>query len=144
MQQTEAMKSHLNQLSIFCSAIFAGVAVFAAVVWYLLDSGSMPPQDLDLPSWMSTLFNVAALVAMLKAHFLPRLFGTPGPGAQEEAWLAWHKKTTMVGFAFRDAGALIALVGAMLTGQLVGAAFMVGLASLTMVLAWPRADQLAG
>jgi hypothetical protein len=144
VQHSEAMKKHLNQLSIICSAILGEVAIFAGVVWYLLNSGSMPPQDLDLPSWMSTLINVAALIALLKAQFLPRLFGSPGPNDPEEAWLAWHKRTTIVGFALREAAAFMALVGAMLTGQLVGAILMVGLAFLTMILAWPRADQLGG
>jgi hypothetical protein len=144
MQQSEAVKRHLMQLSTICAAIVGGVAIFAGVVWYLLSTSTMPPQDLDFPSWMGTLLNVAALVALLKAQFLPRLFGTPGSGAPEGAWLAWHKKTTIVGFALREAAAFIALVGAMLTGQLVGAVFMVGLAFLAMVLAWPREAQLRG
>lgn len=142
MQQSEPVKGHLSQLNIICSAIFAGVVIFAAVVWYLLRSGAMPPHDMDLPAWTSTLANVLALVVLLKAQFLPRLFGIPGSGASEEDWIAWHKRTVVVGFALREGAAFIALVGAMLTGRLVGATYMVGLAFLAMVLAWPRMGQL--
>ena len=142
MRQSEAVQAHLNQLSIICGAIVSGVLVFAVVVWYLLSSGSMPPADLELPSWMGTLTNLVALVALIKAVLLPRLIGAPAAGAPEEAFISWHKKVTIVGFALRDGATLIALVGAMLTGQLAGAAVLVGLAVLSMVMAWPRADQM--
>lgn len=142
MQPSEAQKAHLTQLSIICSAILTGVAIFAGVVVYLLRTGSMPPKDMDLPSWMGTLFHVVALVALIKAQLLPHLFGRPSRDAPEEAHLAWHRRTVIVGFALREAAALMALVGLMLTGQVAGATFMVGLAILTMVLAWPRGAHL--
>ena len=144
MQPSQRLRAHRTQLNVFCGAIVGGVVIFAGVVWFLLRTGAMPPQDLELPTWMSPLFNVVALVALLKAQLLPRLFGTPPPGAPEGDWLAWQRRTTMVGFALRDAAALIALVGAVLTGRWVGALFMVGLAILAMVLTWPREAQLPG
>jgi len=142
VNQSEAVRTHLNQLSIIASAIFAGVAILAGVVWYLLSTGAMPPQDMELPGWMGTTFNAVALVILVKAYLLPRIFTRPGQDAPEKAILAWHKKTTIIGFALREAAAFTALVGAMLTGQLVGAIVMVGLAFVTMILAWPRAEQL--
>jgi hypothetical protein len=143
MPPSEATKGHLTQLSIICFAILTGVVIFAGVVWYLLKTGSMPPQDMELPSWTGTLLNVAALVALIKAQLLPRLLGRPTRDAPEEAHLAWHKRTVIVGFALREAAALLALVGVMLSGQMVGASVMVGLAVLSMVLAWPREAQLS-
>ena len=142
MNQSEGVRTHLNQLSIIASAIIAGVAIFAVVVWYLLSTGAMPPQDMDLPGWMGTGFNALALVMLVKAYLLPRIFSRPGQGAPEEAMLAWHKKTTIVGFALREAAAFTALVGAMLTAQIVGAIVMVGLTFVTMILTWPRAAQI--
>lgn len=97
MRQSEEVQAHLRQLSIICFAIFSGVVIFTAVVWYLLASGGFPPEDLDFPSWMGSMFNVVALVA---------------------------------------------LVGAMLTGQLVGAIIVVGSAIISMVPAWPRVEQM--
>jgi len=143
MYQTEAAQNHLRQMNVVAGAILAGILVFSGVVWFLLGSGGFPPQDLELPSWTGTLANVVALVALGKALLLPRIFRAPGPGGSEEAILAWHRKTVIVGFALREAAAFVALVGAMLTGQLTGAFLMVGLALFTMVLAWPRADQLS-
>ncbi len=142
MRPSEAVQAQVRQLSFFCGAIFAGVGIFAAVVWYLLSSGVMPPQDLDLPPWLGTLLNATALVALVKAQFLPRILSKPGAGAGEEMLLAWHKRTTLVGFALREAAAFIALVGAMLTGQMAGAAMVVGLALFAMILAWPTSDRM--
>jgi len=142
MRQSEAVRAHFNVLSIFCGASFAGVAIFSGVVWYLLSSGSMPPGDLDLPPWSGMLLNVIALVVLMKASFLPRLMGRPTAGPSEQDVLAWHKKTTFVGFALREGAGFLALVGAMLTGQVAVAALMVGLVFVSMILAWPREDQL--
>lgn len=142
MHQSDAVQRHLRQLTIICFAILSGVILFSAVVWYLLNNGSLPPEDLDLPPWMGTLFNVVALVALGKAYLLPRLLPAPGPGASDQEVLGWHKRTTVLGFALREGGAFVALVGAMLTGRLAGTAAVVGLAVLTMVLAWPRQEQL--
>jgi hypothetical protein len=142
MRQSDEVQAQLQQLTIICLAILSGVLIFAGVVWYLLSSGRFPPEELDLPPWIGTLFNVVALVALVKAHLLPRLFTAPGAEAPERAILAWHKRTTIVGFALREAAAVVALVGAMLTGQLTGAFALVGLAIVTMFLGWPRGEQL--
>lgn len=139
MHQSDAVHHHLRQLTIICFAILSGVIVFSGVVWYILSNGSPPPEDLDLPPLKGTLFNV---VALGKASLLPRLMPPPNPGASDEDVLAWHKRNTILGFALREGGAIIALVGAMLTGRLAGTAAVVGLAVLTMVLAWPRQEQL--
>jgi hypothetical protein len=144
MHQSAEVQAHLRQLTIISFAILSGVLIFAGVVWFLLSSGSFPPEGLDLPPWMGTLLNGVALVVLVKAHFLPKILGAPGPGTPEEALLAWHKRSVIVGFALREAAAFVALVGAMLTGRLPGAIAMVGLAILAMLLAWPRKEQLEG
>lgn len=142
MLQSEETRAHLQQLSIVCLAILSGVLVFAGVTWYLLSSGRLPPDGLTLSPWIGTTFNVLALVLLAKAHLLPRLFSPPAAGMPEGVRLSWHKRNTILGFALREAAALIALVGAMLTGQLTGATLLVGLVILTMILAWPREGQL--
>lgn len=144
MKQSESLTQHLNQLAIISLAIMGGVVLFSAVVGYLLGEGTLPQGDADFPPWMSPLFNGVSLVVLVKALFLPRLFAPPTAGAPEEEWLAWHKKSTIVGYALMEGAALIALVGVILTGRSLGAIFMVGLALLAMVFAWPRADQLEG
>ena len=73
MRQSEEVQAHLRQLSIICFAVFSGVVIFTVVVWYLLASGDFPPEDLDFPSWMGPMFNAVALVALVKAHLIPRL-----------------------------------------------------------------------
>jgi hypothetical protein len=142
---SEAVREHLRKLGMICFAILTGVVIFGGVVWYLLDSGAFSPLE-GLPPYFATLFNLVAMVAILKAHFLPRFFQRPplAPEAPEEAWLAWHNKTTIVGFALREGAAFIALVGVLLTGRQTGGFAMAGLAVLSMIMAWPRADQLDG
>lgn len=140
---SEDVQQHLNQLTIICFAILSGVVIFGGVVWYLINGGVFTPPE-GLPSYLAILFNLVALVALVKAHFLPRLFPHPGVGASEEERLAWHKRNTIVGFALREGAALIALVGVLLTGQQAGGFAMVGLVLVAMVFAWPKADQIQG
>jgi hypothetical protein len=138
---SEAVQQHLRFLSIICGAILSGVVIFSGVVWYLLNAGGFTPPE-GLPGFTGTLANVVALVAILKAALLPRLFPPPGRGAAETDLLAWHRKNTVLGFALREAGGLIALVGVLLTGRQAGGFAMAGLAVVSMALAWPRRDQL--
>lgn len=137
---SEAVEQHLKQLGIICLAIASGVVIFGGVVWYLLNSGGFTPAE-GLPGYLATLFNLAALVALLKAHFLPRLFPPPPSGAPEESRLAWHKRNTILGFAIREGAAFIALVGVLMTGQQAGGFTIAGLAIVAMAFAWPRLDQ---
>jgi len=139
---SEAVEKHLNQLTIICFAIMMGVVIFGGVVWYLLSSRSFTPPD-GLPVYLALVCNLLALVFLVKAFLLPRLSPPPSsPEAPDEAWLAWHKRTTILGFALREGGAIVALVGVLLTGQLAGGFALAGLAVLSMVFAWPRAEQL--
>ena len=138
---SEAVEQHLKQLNIFCFAILSGVVIFGGVVWFLLNGGGFTPPD-GIPTYFATLFNLVALAALLKAFFLPRLFPPPAPGAPEESRLDWHRKDTLLGFALREGGAFIALVGVLLTGRISGGFAVAGLAILAMAFAWPRVDQL--
>ncbi|MGW8323066.1 MAG: hypothetical protein ACWGSD_16070, partial [Thermodesulfobacteriota bacterium] len=90
------------------------------------------------------LFNGIALVALVRSHFPPKLLRAPGRDASEEDRIAWHRRTVLIGFSLREGAALIALVGAQLTGKVVGAIAIVGWAIIAMILAWPRAEQLQG
>lgn len=142
MHDSQTIRAHMSQLRIICSAILGGVTLFAGVVWYLNRSGSLPSQDLDLPDWMGLLLNGVALALLLGAHFSPVLFSSHGLSRDEEGALARHRQIVIVGFALREAAAFIALVGALLTGQLLGAGAMVALAYVSMIMAWPSRDQI--
>ena len=132
---------HLRQLTIICLAILTGVVLFAGVVWYLLNSGAFIPPE-SVPPYLATVLNLVGLLFLLKAHLLPRFFRPPPQGAAEEDLLGWHRQVTIIAFALREAAALGALVGALLTGKLAAATAIVGLVVVTMILAWPRADQI--
>ena len=138
---SEAVEHHLKRMGIICFAILSGVVIFAGVVWYLTTNGVAPLME-GPPSYLANLFNLVALVALVKAHFLPRLFPAPPSDAPEGTRLAWHSRNTLLGFALREGGALIALVGVLLTGQQTGGFAITGLAIVTMVIAWPRLDQI--
>lgn len=138
---SDAVAQHLRRLKILCSAILAGVVIFAAVVWFLLTSGAVTPSE-TLPSYLATLLNLGGLLLIVTAHFLPRFFRRPPEEAPEEAHLARHGQVTLVTFALREAGAFAALVGALLTGQMTGGVAVASLAVFTMLLAWPREEQI--
>jgi len=138
---SQAVEDHLRQLSIICFAILSGVALFAGVVWYLVNVAGFSPST-NLPAMLPLLANILALVIILKALFLPRFRPPPGPGAPEEAMLGWHKTNTIIGFALREAAAFIALMAVLLTGEQTGGFAMAALAVVSMVLAWPKAEQL--
>lgn len=138
---SEAVKQHLKQLNIICFAIVAGVLIFAGVVWFLVTGGGFTPLE-GLPPYLATVLNLVGLVFLGKAYLLPRLSPPPAPGAPEEARIAWHKRNTILGFALREGGAFVPLVGVLLTGRMAGGYAVAGLAILAMVFGWPRADQV--
>jgi len=121
--------------------MMTGVALFGGIVWYLVNGGGFTPPE-GMPGYLPILFNVVALVAIVKAQFLPRLFSPPPKDASEGSFLAWHQRTTIIGFALREGAGFIALVGVLLTGQQAGGFAMAGLAIVAMAFAWPRAEQL--
>lgn len=138
---SEAAQEHLKQLGIICFAIMSGVVIFAGVVWYLMNASSFSPPE-GIPAYLAALFNLVALVAIVKAQLLPRIHRPPHPDAPEESHLAWHKRGTIIAFALREGGAFMALVGVLLTGRQ-GAGFaLAGLAILAMVAGWPRVGQI--
>jgi hypothetical protein len=138
---SDAVAQHLRRLKILCSAILAGVVIFAAVVWYLLTSGAVTPSE-TVSSSLATLLNLVGLLLILAAHFLPRFFRRPPEEAPEEAHISRHGQVTLVTFALREGGAIVALVGALLTGELTGGVAVASLAVFTMLLAWPRGEQI--
>ncbi len=140
---SKAVTAHFRLLNLLCLAILGGVVIFAGVVWFLLSTGTYTPPE-GIPAYLGSLLNLVALVALLKAHFLPRFFRPPPRGAPEEGFLAWHRLVTLIAFALREGGAFAALVGALLTGRPAGGMAVAGLAIVAMVLAWPREDQLPG
>ena len=140
-RQSEAFAQHLRQLSVICFALMTGISLFGGIVWYLLNGGGFTPPD-GIPGYLSTLLNVLALLAIVKALFLPRLFPPPPRDASEEGLLAWHQRATIIGFALRDGAAMMALVGVLITGQQPGGFAVAGLAVLSMGLSWPRANQI--
>jgi hypothetical protein len=140
-QPSHAMAQHLGRLKILCGAILAGVVIFAAVVWYLLRSGAFTPSE-GLPSYLATILSLVGLLLIVSAHFLPRFFRRPPEDAPVEAHLGRHGQVTLVTFALREGGAFVALVGALVTGELTGGIAVASLAVVTMLLAWPREEQI--
>jgi hypothetical protein len=119
------------------------VVVFGGVVWYLLGATVYKPSE-GIPPSLATLLSSLALTLLLAAHLLPRFLKPPSRGEPEESLLAWHQQTTIIGFALREGAALLALVGALVTGRMVGGAAVAALTLVTMVLAWPREEQIPG
>ena len=140
---TPALAEHLRLLTILGLAIVSGVVLFGGVVWYLVNVGGFSGST-EFPAYAPLLANVLALAIILKAQFLSRFFRPPDHGASEETVLAWHKRNTIVGFALREGAAFVALVAVLLTGQQVGGFAVAILAVVSMLLAWPRAEQLDG
>ncbi len=136
---SEAMKQHVKQFGIICFAIMSGVIIFSGVVWYLVNQGGFTPSE-GLPAYLATVLNLVALVVVLVVHYSSLGLCPPPPEVhRRKPYLAWHRRNTILGFALREGGAFIALVGVLLTGEQVGGFAMAGLALLSMVLAWPRA-----
>ena len=142
MHQNDDLAAHLRQLRVICLAIPSGVVIFAGVVWYLLSSGSFEPPMAGEDTYLGNLLNLIGLSTLVIAHFVPVLMKAPGRGASYDDVMNWHRISTIVSFAVREAAAFMALVGGLLTGRLGWAFAVAGLAIVTMVLAWPRAGQL--
>jgi len=140
-EPSSEVRAHLRELGMVSSAIFAGVVLFAGVVWYLMNLGGFTPPE-GMPAYLSMVLNLVALFALALAGFLPRTLLPPPAGPSEGELLAWHKKTTILAFAVREGGAFLALVGVILTGRQLGGFAVVALVLVSMAMAWPREDQL--
>ena len=138
---SDAAKQHLKQLGIVCSAIITGVVIFGFVVWYLRGTGGFTPTE-GISPFLPSLFNLAALLALVISFLLPHFLPPPPSEAAEEDRLARHRRDTILGFALREGAAFIALVGVLVTGQAAGGFAMAGLAVVAMIFAWPRLNQL--
>jgi hypothetical protein len=141
MSEPDDVQQHFKMLSVICGAIASGVVIFAGVVWYLLTSGRMGADGTGVPSNLGSTLSIIALFLLVLAHFLPRTL--PGPReADREAILATHRRNTIVAMALREGAAFLALVEALLTGQMMPGMAVALLAVLTILFGWPRKAQI--
>jgi hypothetical protein len=141
MAEPDDVQQHFKVLSVICGAIASGVVIFAGVVWYLLTSGRMVAEGTGIPANLGSILSLTALFLLVLAHFLPRFLAVPRE-AHRDAILATHKRNTVVAMALREGAAFLALVGALLSGQMMPGMAVALLAVLTILLGWPRKAQI--
>ena len=144
MAESEEVRQHLRVLSVICAAILSGILLSAGVTWYLRSSGTFGGDTSGGAVNLSTILNLAALMVLVVAHFLPRALAATGPGAPFEEILAAHKRSIIIGMALREGAALMAIVGVLLTGEVTPGMTVAGLAVVLILLGWPRKSQLEG
>lgn len=137
----------LAQAQVLAAALAAAVVIYAVVAWLVVDflgggalAGGLPA---PLPG---VLVAVAAGVLLVAPVVERRIFAPARPGVAEAEGAAdpaeRYRLAKLVGFALREAAAVIGLVVGLTTGEPRWTWAIAGGTLLLMALAWPRAADL--
>jgi hypothetical protein len=141
----EAVERHTRVLRLLCTAMVAGLGVYAAVV--LAVPLTTPPA---LPQGEPLMWGFAFLAAVNLVTIMPVYRAMlAGPrrvyavGQQPERLLAAHLSAHVVAFARLEAVAILGLVLDFLTGRADWFWIFTAVAGLGMAVLWPRRDKVA-
>lgn len=151
LPQNPAATETLAQAQVIAGALAAAVVVYAVVAWVVVEvlGGEVLAGGLAAP--LPGVLVVAAAVVLLAAPVVERrIMAPPRPGTAETVGAAGaaasvverYRLAKLVGFALREAAAVIGLVVGLTTGE---PRWTWGISAgtlLLMALAWPRAADL--
>jgi hypothetical protein len=141
----EAVRRHTRRLQIVCAALFASLAVYAAVV-VVVPFSAQP----TFPQGEPLLWGFAFLAAVNLVTIMPVYRAMlAGPrrvytvGQQPERLLGAHFSAHLVAFSRLEAVAILGLVLHFLTGRQDWFWIFTGVAAVGMVVLWPRPAKVA-
>lgn len=137
----------LSQLRAIAGALAMGVVAYAVLGWYLTSGVAGRPYEAPgLPGILVAVLAAFAVFDLLVAPVIERSLAPrvgPGAGADELAQaLARYRRAKILGFAFREAAAVLGLIISLFTGE---AAWCYALGAATLVamaVAWPSREAL--
>jgi len=137
------VESALTQIRVIAGALAASVAVYGVIAWVVTGGATESAGEaigLALPI-VAVLVGMA-IMDLLVAPLIERWLVGGAVGQPLERVLAEYRKAKIIGFAFREAAAVLGLMVALFTGD---PAWCYGLSAATLVamaLAWPSREGL--
>lgn len=137
----------LAQVQVIAGALAAAVVVYAVVAWLVVETFGGETLAGGLPAPLpGVLVAVAAGLLLLAPVVERRIFAPARPGVGAAARAAdpaeRYRLAKLVGFALREAAAVIGLVVGLTTGEPLWTWAIAGGTLLLMALAWPRVTDL--
>lgn len=148
LQQT--LEKRIGALRLIAGSLAASVVLYAGVAWMVHEIFELEP-IVELSTPISWSIAIAALFVILTGYLIERSVrnggaGMSGGGALRSpvptdapaASVDRYIRSVMIGFAFREAAAVIGFVLSFLTGNTAWAFGLSGVALLSMLIHWPR------
>jgi len=138
------LEAALNQLRVLSGALAASVLVYAGVAWYMTSGvGGAPAEPVELPGIAVVFLAFLAVFDLVIAPVIERALSAGGGGGQDlDSAVATYRRAKLVGFAFREAAAVLGLLIGLFTGNPSWCYALVAATLVAMALAWPSRDGL--
>jgi hypothetical protein len=138
------MNDPFRRLQILCFAMLMAVVMVNVVLIILLSGGNLNPSPIS-PNLPIVLFAIG-LVLLVSSGAVKRMVykraDAEGFDGDLGKVFSAYQTATIVGFALREAGALIGFILSLLTGNPWWSWGLGGAAVVAMVFDWPRREQL--
>jgi len=148
LQQT--LEQRIGALRLIAGSLAASVVLYAGVAWMVQEMFEFEPL-VELSPAVSWSIAIGSLFVILTGYLIersvrnatakppgrdaPRSSGrTDAPAASVDRYI----RSVMIGFAFREAAAVIGFVLSFLTGNVAWALGLSGVALASMLIHWPR------
>ena len=114
------------------------------IAWFLLEQGSLPEVE-AIPGILPAVLAAVAVALVLGAPLVSRLIlnqALSGTDDDVERKLDAYQSALIIGFAVREAAAVIGLVLTFLTANLVWVVPLAAVAVVSMLQGWPKREKL--
>lgn len=141
------LEGALTQIRIIAVALASSVAVYGVVAWVVTGGASDGGEPIGLAVPIVAVLVAMAVMDLFLAPLIERALLGGVAGQPLERALAQYRKSKIVGFAFREAAAVLGLMIALFTGEPAWCYALAAATLVAMALAWPSreaVERLAG
>jgi hypothetical protein len=149
--ETHQLQSLVDQrhriLGIICFALLASVAIYVGIAFVLIQQGSIPTTDsAELPEIFPVVLCAIAVLTVMGAQVMAAALLKQNlaraTGEDPTPRLNAFQSAVIIGFAMREAAAVMGLVLTFLTGEILWVVGLSAVAAAAMLLAWPRKQRM--
>jgi hypothetical protein len=130
-------------LALVAGALAASVVIYAGIAWFLTSEAMAAGfEPAGLPGSVGLALAVAGVALLIVAPVVQRKVRESARGTTPAGAVNAFRVSTVVGFALREAAAVLGLVLAILTGNPLWCYGLSAAALAAMMLGWPTRDKL--
>lgn len=140
-----ALAQHLARVRMVHFAFGASALLYVGAAWMLINRFGFTGV-MEIPFAVAVGITVAQLPVIFLGYFIPSrmLRSTAGTGTTSatntHAMLQRHMQSTVVAAALRETAVVAALVLTLLTGDIKWVAIIASMATISMIVHWPKHD----